>query len=66
MQAIVRIRSLLSIKVPVRTLFDAPYLQQLAAAVEELRHVSLLEAIEQATVNSGVAPASRGNACAKS
>ena len=45
-QVIVRIRSSLSIELPMRLLFEFPTVQQLSAQVEELRQASLLDDIE--------------------
>jgi amino acid adenylation domain-containing protein len=45
MQAVVRIRSILSVDVPMRLLFESPTLRQLCAEVEELRSTRLLRSI---------------------
>jgi acyl carrier protein len=45
-QLIGRIRSSLSIEMPMRLLFDFPTLRQLSAQVEDLRHAGLLDDIE--------------------
>jgi len=46
MQAIVRIRSTLSIDLPMRLLFEHPTIRQLSIRIEELREVRLREEIE--------------------
>lgn len=47
MQAAVRIRSALSIEVPVRMLFDAPTVEQLAARIEESSQRQLVNSIAE-------------------
>jgi amino acid adenylation domain-containing protein len=46
MQVVVRIRSTLSLDVPMRLLFEFPALERLAGQLDDLRHASLLDDIE--------------------
>jgi amino acid adenylation domain-containing protein len=48
MQALARIRSALSIKIPIKLLFDAPTLKALAVQLDGLRQTHLLEALANA------------------